>query len=247
MSDKKPIGKRRGAEPRKLPSSQRGLAYLLRAVDRCVEAAARHQHRQQLRYQELKKALDDPQRLVESRPLLDKMAAVALDQLASGPPPFDVVEPYVDQERVKPLLGQYKDAADRLRARPHPAFPSLDVWRPWIVALADLLEAQDKITALFRDLRTRLLAALDQAGPDRADDKTDETDNETDIKKKKRKRRTKLPDNLKLHKLARMINDPRNEERTKKDMALEVTGGNDLKAESLLRRWRDWRESLKRL
>ena len=115
------------------------------------------------------------------------------------------------------------------------------------MALADLLEAQDKITALFRDLRTRLLAALDQAGPDRADDKTDETDNETDIKKKKRKRRTKLPDNLKLHKLARMINDPRNEERTKKDMALEVTGGNDLKAESLLRRWRDWRESLKRL
>jgi len=236
MSAKKAT-RRRDAEPNKLPSSRRGLAYLLRAVDRCVEAAARHEHRQQVRYQELRRALDDPQRLVNCRPLLDKLAEAALDQLAAGPPPLDAVAPYLDQEALRPLLDQYEDAGHRLRALPHPSAPSLKAWSPWIRALADLLEAQHEIAALPRGLRERLLAALDRAG-------VDKTEIKTEIKKK---RPVMLPEDPKVRRLARMIKDPRNEGRTKKEMALELTGGHQKKAENLLRRWRYWREPLKRL
>lgn len=210
--------------PKSLPRNREALLVLLRAVEKLLDFLEPTHHGQTMRLRELQETLKEPSRIIGKERFLAAIAEANQNRFAQGGPSISAIVPYLDTAEVGQRLEKYRSACARLVPPVKAELGDLQAWQPSVAALSDVVATGKALLDLFRDLQQRILAALDV--PEQAD------------KDKKADRRVRLPEKTDVMRLAKCINDSADEELSKLDIARQFTGGNEKRAQSLLRQLR---------
>jgi hypothetical protein len=228
MPKRSPSSEATPPNQRPLPASENTQAMLLRSIEKVLEFLEPPLQGQRLRLRELRRTLDQPVRIVEQKPFLQAIAKANRERFAKGGPPMGAVMEYLARDKMARILAQHRSAQARLKARPPVKLGNLQEWKPHVDALEEVVEAEQGIVDLVRELQRRVIAALDERELSGADRKTDRT----------RPSAVRSPRNLKVIRLAHKIEDAARDGSSQREVALEFTNGNVKHAESLLRQIR---------
>lgn len=210
--------------PRALPRNPEALLVLLRAVEKLLDFLEPAHHGQAIRLKELQETLKEPSQIIGKERFLAAIAEANQNRFAQGGPSISAIVPYLDTAEVGQRLEKYRSACARLVPPVKAELGGLQAWQPSVAALSDVVANGEALLVLFRDLQQRILVALDV--PEQADED------------KKADRRTRLPKNPDVMRLAKCISDSADEEPSKLSIALQFTEGDEKQAQSLLRQLR---------
>ena len=220
-----------------LPKSREALALLLQSTQDILAFLSPAVQAQETRLQHLRKTLKSPPRtpkgfreLREEAGYLKEVTKANRKRFAQGGPPLDTLKPYLASADLDAIIEKRQSATEQMHAlTPRgESSPSLDARKPWVAAFGELVAADRSAIGLISELQCHLILALDQlehVGADTSADKSAE-----------RKRR--VPRDLNILRLAILINENHGKGRSQNELALQFTGGNKKRAQSLLRNLR---------
>lgn len=210
----------------RLPKDPELLRLLLRRVEKVIEFLDADRQRQAHRLKILRKALREPRSILSQRAFLAEIAAESRTHLARGGPPATALAEYVDPQSFGSASRRFH-AAQQALARVSKAASDAAGWCRCVAALEDLLEAQSAVMDVFHFLERRVIAALEDRA-DRADTKADKSEVKA----------VRLPQNVDVNELARLINKTVGAEGSKLAVARQFTDGDEKRAQNLLRQLR---------
>ncbi len=215
-----------------LPRSRDVLALLLREVEHTIEFLQLAHQRQQQRLEIVRGAVTDSKTVISKIAFGRALNAASVKHFATGARAPSLVLGYLDQAALKVAWADYQAAREAL---PTGRLLTLDLaWlREWAARFARVMEADDAMIAMLRALQADLIAALER-GADTSDTGAD----------KPSEKQVRLPKNLEVLELARLINQDLGREGSQMAIALQVTGGDQPKARNLLRQLRRFRHLL---
>ena len=223
-----------------LPKSREALALLLQSTQDILAFLSPSVQAQETRLQRLRKTLKSPPRtsqglrkLLEEAGYLKEVTKANRNRFAQGGPPLDTLKPYLASADLAGIIKDHQSASKQMRELTprHESPPLPEAWKPCVAALGALVDADRAFIGLVSELQHRVIAALDEIQEKRADraDKTSDS---------REGGRVRLPKNPDVLRLAKLINDGLEHERSQSDIALQFTDGDKKRAQNLLRQLR---------
>ena len=226
--------------PKPLPKSREALALLLQSTRDVLAFLSPYVQAQETRLQHLRKTLKSPPQtskglrgLLEEAGYLKEVTKANRNRFAQGGPPVDTLKPYLASADLAGIIKDRQSASKQMRELTprHKSPPLPEAWKPCVAAFGALIDADRAFIGLISELQHRVIAALDEIEEKRAD----RADKTSDSKEGGRVRLPKDPDVLRL---AKLINDGLEHERSKSDIAFQFTDGDKRRAQNLLRQLR---------
>ncbi len=217
-----------------LPRSKEALALLLRTTEQVLAFLEPYLDAQGTRLKALQKTLQRPpkslkefQQFLKQGDFLQAVAKASRNRFAQGGPPLTALMPYLESSGWEATSEKRQLAVEQmltLTPQAKDGFAPKD-WKPCLAAFSELVAADRAAIGRISELQHRIIAALDEAGADTTSDT-------------KANSRVKLPESDDAFRLARMINNNIDHERSKSDIAHQFTGGDEKRARTLLRQLR---------